>query len=123
MSNSKLGTFSKECRIKKYEDFQAVFKNGQFFYNDVIKIGLLENESDCHHLGLVVSKRHGNAPHRNRIKRLFREVFRLRRNELKNSLEVVIIPRFTVKDWSLQKCDEAFRNLVKKYNGSLDIGS
>lgn len=44
-------------------------------------------------LGVAVSKRHGNAVRRNRIKRLSREAFRLMRPELPEGFDFVMVPR------------------------------
>lgn len=117
----KTGPFLQRHRIKNYQEFQAVFKNGRFFYNEVLKIGFLKNENQDSRLGIIVSKQHGSAPKRNKIKRLLREVFRQKRLEVLLPGDVLIIPRFTVKEWSLEICENSFRLLVKKYNDSLGI--
>ena len=44
-------------------------------------------------LGLSVSKDHGPAVRRNKIKRLLREAFRLERYALPADLDLVLIPR------------------------------
>lgn len=44
-------------------------------------------------LGVSVSRKVGGATHRNRLRRLYREAFRLCRHEMPGGLDLVLIPR------------------------------
>jgi len=46
-----------------------------------------------HRLGLSVSKEHGRAVRRNKIKRILREAFRLTRPSLPGHYDVILIPQ------------------------------
>lgn len=51
------------------------------------------NDEGCARFGLSVSRKHGNAVRRNRIKRLLREAFRLSQHQLPAGIDLILIPR------------------------------
>jgi ribonuclease P protein component len=52
-------------------------------------------------VGIVTSRRVGNAVQRNRARRLLREVFRLNKQNLKPHLQIVMIARASINAHSL----------------------
>lgn len=71
-------------------------------------------------LGLVVSRRCGNAVARNRWKRMLREAFRLTLPDLPGGLDLVVIPRNREVP-SLAELQESLRGLTGRAASRLAI--
>lgn len=73
--------------LKKREDFIALFKKGKRIRNGnfILSYILTEDTTSMVLCGFVAPKRYlRKAPHRNRTKRLMREVYRKHRKELES---------------------------------------
>ena len=68
--------FPKTHRITQRSQFQRVYRFGRRIETPFFVLYYLPNDSGRHRLGITASKRMGNAVLRNRLKRVFREVFR-----------------------------------------------
>lgn len=108
---------TKQQKLRRPSDFRCVYETGRKAGDDHLLVFAMSNELRVTRLGLSVSKKHGSAVARNRIKRLLREAFRLDQFELPTGLDLVLIPRpksgATLADYrrSLAGC---VRRLVKR---------
>ena len=86
--------FGRKSKIRDTSDFVLFRHSNACFYdrNFIIKIKTnLRNENP--RLAVIVSKRVGNAVMRNKIKRLFREIFRLHQHKLPTTNDYLIIAK------------------------------
>lgn len=85
MQSSKY-TFSKDEKVKSKKEISRIFEDGIFFYSEYITIGFvksLDKKQKKHKLAISVPKKVFKlAVHRNKVKRLIREAFRLNKHIL-----------------------------------------
>lgn len=68
--------FPRESRIRQRREFQSVYREGERVETPFFTAYRRGGSTGCHRLGVTVTKKVGKAVVRNRVKRLFREVFR-----------------------------------------------
>ena len=77
--------------LKKNYEFKNVLDKGKFYKGKYITLYISQNSKEKNVIGIAVSKKIGKAVKRNRIKRLIRESYRLQKNELKKSYNIVFL--------------------------------
>ena len=92
-------TFGHDKKIRQESDFYLfrsakVCLHSQYF---LIKIKKNTNNT-CPRMAVIVNKKIGHAVYRNRIKRLFREIFRLAQYKLNKHNDYLIIARKGILD-------------------------
>jgi ribonuclease P protein component len=86
-------TFRKAEHLKRPSEFKRVFDRRCSVSNAWLIVYGLPNEHGFCRLGMSVSRKVGQAVYRNRLRRLYREAFRLSRSEITGGLDLVLIPR------------------------------
>ncbi len=84
-------SFGKDERVRKRKDYQRIYQQGVRINLPNFVVILHCNQLGLRRLGVVAGKKTGNAVKRNRIKRLVREFFRLNKERLPYSKDIVII--------------------------------
>lgn len=109
----------KEERLLIGPQFEAVFDTRQSAGNKLLVLHWRENGLGHPRLGLVVSRKFGNAVARNRFKRRLRELFR-RNKALCGSLDVVVLPskRPEAGKATAAETQDAFLKLLRRATGT-----
>jgi len=99
-------------RIRRKKDFLRIYSNGRRYKGRYFVILYLPNNLDYSRMAVVVSKKHGKAVVRNKIKRWARELFRRNKQLLPENLDIIFIPRLEIHqaEWS---------NLLAEYQQAL----
>ena len=110
--------FPKSIRLLKSADFDRVFQRRCSFSDGLIIVYFDRCESKRPRLGLVVSRKCGNAVVRNRWKRALREAFRLAQHELPRNLDLVVLPKQGAKP-DVARLQKSFRALAARAESRL----
>ena len=110
-------TFEKGRRLRRRAEFQRVFDGGQRIRGRFLTVIVAPSEtSGGARLGLVASRKLGDAVRRNLAKRLIREIFRLNPQPGDTrGVDIVVIPR-------VELFDAAYATLVEDYRSALSRG-
>lgn len=105
--------FRKAEHLLRPSDFRRVYERKRSASDERLIVYACENTLSHLRLGLSVAKKFGGAVHRNRLRRLYREAFRLTRHEMQASLDLVLIPRSSVEP-TLEELKQSLPRLVKQ---------
>ena len=83
--------FTKKERVTHPQDFRKTMKLGRRLSSKNFILFLYQNEHQFHRLGVMVKKEIGPATYRNRIKRYCREFFRLHKQQIRGSFDMIIL--------------------------------
>lgn len=79
-------------RLKKSDDFTKLFRKGKRVYSSAVTV-IYSPARGSTLMGIAISKKHGKAVRRNRLKRLVRAAFRRHSDLLNGDYSIVILPR------------------------------
>jgi ribonuclease P protein component len=85
--------FQRHEHLRRTEEFQRVYDRRRSASDRWLIVYGCENGLPHLRLGLSVSRKVGPAVVRNRLRRLYREAFRLTRHEMPAGMDLVLIPR------------------------------
>jgi ribonuclease P protein component len=105
-------SFSQEEKILKRKDFSTAYNFGKRLSSSNFIVYLYPNPNGTRRLGITVGKKIGNAVHRNRIKRLLREFFRLNKDRLPEGQDFVIVSRRDASDKKFEEVKQELERLL-----------
>lgn len=113
--------FGRDRRIRKKAEFDRTFQEGRRVTSPHFVFVFAQRASEPTRLGLVVSRKAGNAVTRNRIKRLCREAFRRapERWPAGLALDVVLLPRPGAAALDFAQVDGEFEEAFRKIRNVL----
>ena len=108
-------TFGRRARIKQARDFSRVRQEGERLVLGTLIANWRPLPGDASsRLGVVTSKKIGNAVVRNRARRLLREVFRLHQNELAQPVDLVLVARASIRNKGCAEVEKDFLTTLRK---------
>jgi ribonuclease P protein component len=106
-------SYGRENRISRPADFWKDRRQRKKFDTEHFLLMLRKNNKDARRLGLVVGRKVGGAVSRNRIKRLIREFFRLNKEKIPESSDLIVLAK---KDIRIKGYREVFDELGVIFN-------
>ena len=102
--------------LKKYADFQVVYKQRISYANRYLVMYIRKNAMDKNRIGISVSKKVGNSIVRHRLTRLIRESYRLNEQAFERGYDIVVVARVNAKGIAYQEMESALMHLGRLHH-------
>ena len=102
-------------KLRKTVEFQAVYRENIKKIGNFVIILFKKNQLPNWRVGIVVSKKIGNAVKRNKVKRRIREIVRLNQKYLPVGFDIVIISRRNAYNANFRYLKRDILNIMKDF--------
>ena len=105
----------KKYLLSKKKDFERIFKEGKYYRQDFAYFKIAKNNLEISRFGFVVSlKISKKAVMRNKIRRRLSEIIRLRIQQIKPGLDIVILTQPEIAGKSYLEIEQALIILLER---------
>ena len=101
-------------RIRKKKDFLVLYKKGYRYKSKYFNLIGLSNALTYSRVGVVASRKVGNAVARNRAKRWMRELFRRNKGLLEHPIDLLIVASAAIREATWTELVEHYLQAVGK---------
>lgn len=116
--------FPKSARLNRTPEFRLVKEKGEAFYGKLLILGCLKTGDDFEaRIGVITTRRLGNAVTRNKIRRRCREIFRVARPQLRHGMWLTVIARKHAANAPFSALQQEWLRLGKKAAIFTDLNS
>lgn len=102
----------KEEKVLKSSEYRKVLRDGKGINTEHFRIVICHNHLEKRRLGITVSRKIGAAVKRNRTKRLLREFFRLHRDCLPPSSDILFIAKTGADGLDFKEVQDELKNIL-----------
>lgn len=99
-------------RLRRRQDYQAVYEHGTRLSGSLMTVFFLPNPLGRPRLGIAATRKIGSAVIRNRAKRRVRDLFR--REQIREALDIVVIPRRELAEVPVARLEAEFRGILRR---------
>jgi len=105
--------FPKASRLTRTAEFALVKKEGKAWTGRHVSLGILHRAGErAVRLGIITTRRIGQAVIRNRVRRRLREIFRLNQHRLVTGIWIVTIARVSAADATFHQLERDWLRLA-----------
>jgi ribonuclease P protein component len=102
-------------RLKKRREFKRIQRGGKKIWGRRFIYTISQGATQETRIGITVSRKAGNAVKRNRIKRWVREVFRTHPHLFPDIVDVVVIAKRDIEDFSYAAIRDEFVAIFTRF--------
>lgn len=100
--------------IKNNYEFRRLYQRGNTAHTALLAVYCRKNKSQKSRLGVTVSTKIGKAVHRNKIRRRFREIFRLNEHRFRGGYDVIMVARVKSRYASYARLEADYISLMER---------
>jgi ribonuclease P protein component len=105
--------FPKASRLTRTAEFALVKKDGKSWIGRHVTLGILQRAGEsATRLGIITTRRIGQAVVRNRVRRRLREIFRLNQHRLISGVWIVTIARVSATEATFHQLERDWLRLA-----------
>ena len=106
-------SFPKSQHLLRPSQFQRVYDNGRRYHGSLAVAHVLPAPDQPRVIGIVTSRKVGNAVARNRARRLIREAYRLNQHQLQDHFQIVMVSRNSINGKKRHDVEVCLRDLFR----------
>ena len=106
-------SFPKRQHLLRPSQFRRVYDNGRRYHGSLAVAHVLAAPDQPRTVGIVTSRKVGNAVARNRARRLIREAYRLNQHQLQDHFQIVMVARNSINGKKRQDVEACLLDLFR----------